>query len=99
MVGRLARACLAGELDIRPVRVSTNSEPLTEEDREAIGEAWATHPDAVVAIAHECPDKLSPMLERHPEWRLAFFGGAHCHKVLATTVNGVALISPGWRQR
>jgi phenylacetate-CoA ligase len=40
LVGRLARATLAGELDIRPVRVSTNSEPLSEEDREAIRAAW-----------------------------------------------------------
>jgi len=41
VVGRLARAASAGELDIRPVRVSTNSEPLTVEDRYAIDAAWA----------------------------------------------------------
>ena len=40
VVGRLARATIAGELDIHPVRVSTNSEPLSEEDREAIRAAW-----------------------------------------------------------
>ncbi|MGW0230393.1 phenylacetate--CoA ligase family protein [Actinopolymorpha singaporensis] len=40
VVGRLARAVAAGELDIRPVRVSTNSEPLGEEDRDAIDTAW-----------------------------------------------------------
>jgi phenylacetate-coenzyme A ligase PaaK-like adenylate-forming protein len=40
VVGRLARASLAGELPIRPLRVSTNSEPLSEEDREAIRRAW-----------------------------------------------------------
>src|SRR5581483_477031 len=40
VVGRLARAELAGQLDIRPVRVSTNSEPLSQEDRAAIDEAW-----------------------------------------------------------
>jgi len=40
VIGRLARATLAGELDIRPRRVSTNSEPLSEEDREAIRTAW-----------------------------------------------------------
>ncbi|WP_123027370.1 phenylacetate--CoA ligase family protein [Mycolicibacterium stellerae] len=40
VVGQLARACLAGQLDIRPVRVSTNSEPLLDEDRRAIREAW-----------------------------------------------------------
>jgi phenylacetate-coenzyme A ligase PaaK-like adenylate-forming protein len=40
VIGRLARAAIAGELDIRPVRVSTNSEPLSEEDRDAIDTAW-----------------------------------------------------------
>jgi phenylacetate-coenzyme A ligase PaaK-like adenylate-forming protein len=42
VIGRLARAGCAGQLDIQPVRVSTNSEPLEEEDREAIAEAWGT---------------------------------------------------------
>nr|WP_018500526.1 AMP-dependent synthetase and ligase [Parafrankia discariae] len=40
VIGRLARAAIAGELDIRPVRVSTNSEPLSPQDRHAIGAAW-----------------------------------------------------------
>jgi phenylacetate-coenzyme A ligase PaaK-like adenylate-forming protein len=40
VVGQLARASLAGRLDIRPVRVSTNSEPLLDEDRQAIRDAW-----------------------------------------------------------
>lgn len=42
VVGRLARAALAGDLRIKPVRVSTNSEPLLAEDRRAMTEAW--HP-------------------------------------------------------
>lgn len=40
VIGRLARASLAGQLDVHPVRVSTNSEPLLHEDRQAIHEAW-----------------------------------------------------------
>ena len=44
VIGRLARASLAGDLRIRPVRVSTNSEPLLPEDREAIVNAWQTVP-------------------------------------------------------
>jgi phenylacetate-coenzyme A ligase PaaK-like adenylate-forming protein len=40
LIGRLARAAVAGDLDIRPLRVSTNSEPLSEEDRDAIQAAW-----------------------------------------------------------
>jgi phenylacetate-CoA ligase len=41
VIGRLARAALAGDLPIEPVRVSTNSEPLLDEDRQAIREAWS----------------------------------------------------------
>jgi phenylacetate-CoA ligase len=40
VIGRLARAATAGELRIEPVRVSTNSEPLLDEDRQAIRAAW-----------------------------------------------------------
>lgn len=40
VIGRLARAAVGGALDIRPVRVSTNSEPLSAEDRDAIHAAW-----------------------------------------------------------
>ncbi len=40
IVGRLARAALGGELAVHPVRVSTNSEPLSEDDRDAIRRAW-----------------------------------------------------------
>jgi phenylacetate-coenzyme A ligase PaaK-like adenylate-forming protein len=40
VVGQLARASVAGRLGIRPVRVSTNSEPLLDEDRQAIHDAW-----------------------------------------------------------
>jgi phenylacetate-coenzyme A ligase PaaK-like adenylate-forming protein len=42
VIGRLARASLSGDLEIRPSRVSTNSEPLLPEDREAIVNAWPT---------------------------------------------------------
>jgi phenylacetate-coenzyme A ligase PaaK-like adenylate-forming protein len=40
VIGRLARAALASDLDCHPVRVSTNSEPLLDEDRQAITDAW-----------------------------------------------------------
>jgi phenylacetate-CoA ligase len=40
VIGRLARAAADDRLTIAPVRVSTNSEPLTAEDREAIDAAW-----------------------------------------------------------
>ncbi len=40
VIQRLAEETLAGRLDIRPIRVSTNSEPLLPEAREAIEAAW-----------------------------------------------------------
>ncbi|ODU05594.1 MAG: AMP-dependent synthetase [Pseudonocardia sp. SCN 72-86] len=40
VVGRLAREVVAGRLDVAPGRVSTNSEPLTDDDRAAIAAAW-----------------------------------------------------------
>ncbi|MBV9165290.1 MAG: phenylacetate--CoA ligase family protein [Solirubrobacterales bacterium] len=40
VIARLAHATLDGNLDIHPVRVSTNSEPLSEEDLAAITRAW-----------------------------------------------------------
>jgi phenylacetate-CoA ligase len=40
VIGRLARAAMAGRLRIEPIRVSTNSEPLLDEDRQSIHEAW-----------------------------------------------------------
>lgn len=40
VIGHLARAAVAGNLDICPVQVSTNSEPLDAEDRDAIRAAW-----------------------------------------------------------
>jgi 2',3'-cyclic-nucleotide 2'-phosphodiesterase (5'-nucleotidase family) len=51
----------------------------------------------VVAIAHECPDVLVPIVERHPEWKLSFVGAGHCHKVVSTSAAGVPVIMPGWR--
>jgi phenylacetate-coenzyme A ligase PaaK-like adenylate-forming protein len=40
VIARLAKETLAGRLDIRPGRVSTNSEPLPADGRAAIVEAW-----------------------------------------------------------
>jgi 2',3'-cyclic-nucleotide 2'-phosphodiesterase (5'-nucleotidase family) len=64
-----------------------------------IPEAWRSEPDALILIAHECPDKLEPILARHPEWDLSFIGGGHCHRKIDARVNGVPLVNPGWRLR
>ena len=75
VVGQLARASLAGQLDIRPVRVSTNSEPWLDEDREAIREAW----DAPVhnlwgstEIVVTCPSSAANSKPANPITRFSY---------------------------
>jgi 2',3'-cyclic-nucleotide 2'-phosphodiesterase (5'-nucleotidase family) len=63
----------------------------------AIAAAWGEGPDAVVLVAHECPEVLAPIVERHPEWKLAFVGGGHCHTLESRRAGGVPVVSPGWR--
>lgn len=74
---------------------------LEEEEalERAVPEAWRAEPDAVVLIAHECPDKLAPILDRHPEWGLSFVGGGHCHKQSNAKVGDALLVNPSWRLR
>jgi 2',3'-cyclic-nucleotide 2'-phosphodiesterase (5'-nucleotidase family) len=63
----------------------------------AVPAAWAAGADAVVVIAHECPDKLVPILDRHPDFHLAFVGAGHCHKVMKERSGMTPVIAPGWR--
>jgi len=72
-------------------------EPAEPSLDRAVAAAWAANPDLLVLIAHECPDKLAPILERHPDWGLSFVGGGHCHRVIRTEAGGVPVIAPGWR--
>lgn len=64
---------------------------------QAVPAAWAAGADAVVLIAHECPDKLVPILDRHPDFHLSFVGAGHCHKVLKERSGSTPVIAPGWR--
>jgi 5'-nucleotidase/UDP-sugar diphosphatase len=59
--------------------------------------AWAAGADAVIAIAHECPDVLAPIVERHPDLHLAFVGAGHCHRMISLRAAGIPVISPGAR--
>ncbi len=63
----------------------------------AIPEAWAAGADAVVLIAHECPDRLLPILARHPDWNLSFVGAGHCHRLVTTSSGTLPVVAPGWR--
>ncbi|MCC6557883.1 MAG: bifunctional metallophosphatase/5'-nucleotidase [Polyangiaceae bacterium] len=65
----------------------------------AVPAAWRAGPDALVLIAHECPDKITPILARHPEWDLSFVGTGHCHKRSEALVGGVPVVNPSWRMR
>ncbi len=58
---------------------------------------WATGVDAVVLLAHECHDVVSPILARHPEWDLSFAGTGHCHRTSVEVVSGTPVIGPDWR--
>jgi 2',3'-cyclic-nucleotide 2'-phosphodiesterase (5'-nucleotidase family) len=48
-------------------------------------------------IIHECPDKVAPIVERHPEWGLSFVGAGHCHKMMSLHAGSVPVVGPGWR--
>jgi 5'-nucleotidase / UDP-sugar diphosphatase len=64
---------------------------------DAIGKAWKAGADAMVLIAHECADKLRPIVVKHPEWGLSFVGIGHCHKNVREDVAGIPFLEPGWR--
>lgn len=63
----------------------------------AVDAAYEGGADAVVVIAHACDDEMAPVIERHPEWRLAFVGLGHCHRRERKEIGGVPVIMPAWR--
>lgn len=72
-------------------------EPTEPSLGRAVEAAWGAGADAVVVAAHECPDVLAPIVARHPEWKLSFVGGGHCHKTMNLRAGEVPLIAPTWR--
>ena len=58
---------------------------------------WGAGADAVVVLAHECRERMVPIVERHPEWQLSFVGLGHCHRKGVERVAGTAVAAPGWR--
>jgi 5'-nucleotidase/UDP-sugar diphosphatase len=65
-------------------------------DRE-VGAVYARGADAVVVVAHACEDEIAPVVEKHPEWRLAFVGIGHCHRRSNKTIGGTPIVMPAWR--
>lgn len=62
---------------------------------QAIPEVYGAGADAVVVIGHVCAAELRPIVARHPDWRLAFVGGGHCHKASLDQVFATPLVEPG----
>lgn len=77
--------------------VGMTFEPLEASLDKAVAKTWEAGADVVVAIAHECPDILGPIVARHLDWKLSFFGGGHCHKKMEVRTGGVPVMSPDWR--
>ena len=62
---------------------------------DAIPKAWKEGADAVVVLAHECPDVLEPILAKHADWHVALVAGAHCKTDYDKTAGGTKLASCG----
>jgi 5'-nucleotidase / UDP-sugar diphosphatase len=77
--------------------VGMTFEPAEPSIDRAVREARGAGADVVVVTAHECPDVLLPIVEKHPEWRLSFVGGGHCHKKYDERAGSVPVLSPDWR--
>ena len=72
-------------------------DPVETALERTVTRVWEAGADVVVAIAHECPDVLAPVIAKHPQWRLSFVGGGHCHKSMIERAGDVPVLSPDWR--
>ena len=72
-------------------------EPALQSAIPAVRKAGA---DVVIVVADECPTVLEPIVAKHPDWKLAFLAGGHCHTPVERKVGTTPLVSPGrWWQR
>jgi len=69
-------------------------EPALQQAIPAVRKAGA---DVVIVIADECPTVLEPIVAKHPDWKLAFLAGGHCHTPVERKVGTTPLVSPGHR--
>ncbi|MFO0658506.1 MAG: bifunctional UDP-sugar hydrolase/5'-nucleotidase [Polyangiaceae bacterium] len=56
---------------------------------------YAAGADAVVVIAHVCADELAPIVAAHPDWKLAFVGAGHCHRLDLREAANTPVVEPG----
>jgi 5'-nucleotidase/UDP-sugar diphosphatase len=71
-------------------------DPVASLDR-AIPAAWKAGADVVLLLAHECHDRVAPMVRAHPEWDLSFAGTGHCHRTSVEVIDGTLVVGPDWR--
>jgi 2',3'-cyclic-nucleotide 2'-phosphodiesterase (5'-nucleotidase family) len=62
---------------------------------EIVPQVYGAGADIVVVVAHVCADVLRPIVARHPDWKLAFVGAGHCHRVVRDRVFTTPIIEPG----
>ncbi len=70
-------------------------QPEEEALEKAVPAAYAAGADLVVVVAHVCADVLRPIVARHPDWKLAFVGAGHCHRLVRDRVFLTPIIEPG----
>jgi 2',3'-cyclic-nucleotide 2'-phosphodiesterase (5'-nucleotidase family) len=56
---------------------------------------WKEGADAVVVLAHECPEVIQPILAKHADWNVSLVAGAHCKKDVMADVGAAKVASCG----
>lgn len=74
-------------------------EGVEESLSKTVPEVWKAGADAIVVVAHECPDKLVPVFQKHADWKISFVGGANCSQGLDDRSTGTVMIAPDKRLR
>ncbi len=60
-----------------------------------VPKAWKDGADAVVVLAHECPEQLEPVIAKHADWHVSLVAGAHCAKDVMATTGATKIASCG----
>ena len=70
-------------------------EPVESSLQRVVPQAWQAGADVVAVLAHVCADEIVPVVQRNPDWKLAFVGAAHCHRRSTTQVGATPVIETG----
>lgn len=88
-------AATAAKTTMSGVFAGLEVQPYEEALAAMIPQAWNAGADAVVVLADECPSALEPLVSKHPEWKISFLAGGHCHEPFDKKVGATPLIHPG----